>query len=195
MTQIKIGSADLSITCTGFARTDGTTGLIKTKTGDGDRRLVIIRNALLAEISDADVVVIEDAPTGLKGNAAKAILHLQGAVRAELLSRGIPYVEIAPSTLKKYATGNGSATKSDMAMAAYKRAGVEFEKDRTGDQADAWWLRCAGLDRYSADGGLSFVLPADQRAALGKAQWPEPVRYCPVCVGFSPVLHRNCVLR
>lgn len=193
MSEIKVGGADLSITSTGFARSDGTTGLITTKQDDGDRRIIVIRNRLLIELEDVDVVVLEDFPARLQAAAAKAIGILQGTVRSELMSRGIPYVVVPPSTLKKYAADNGNATKSDMAMAAYKRAGREFEKDKGGDQADAWWLRRAGLEQYGMP--LDFELPAGQRAALDKVDWTKPTRYCPVCAGLSPMLHRNCVLR
>jgi Holliday junction resolvasome RuvABC endonuclease subunit len=171
MNALRIAAADLSIASTGFCRSDDSTGLIQPKQGDGDRRLTIIRDILLTQVADADVVVMEDDKSGLRGHAANALLHLQGVVRAALLDCGIPYALVTPSTLKLFATGSGNATKADMAVAALKRAGREFDKDKTGDQCDAWWLRRAGLAHYCGTAG--FDLPERNRVALGKAVFPE----------------------
>lgn len=172
MSEIKVVGLDLSITCTGYARTDGTTGTVPTKTNDRDQRLIIIREALRPVVEDAHAAVLEDATSGLRGAAMLAVHHLQGVVRALLMDLGVPYAVVPPNTLKKYATGDGGASKTDMAMAAFKRAGIEFEKDKGGDQCDAWWLRCAGLEHWEP-GSVPAVLPAAQRAALGVVKWPE----------------------
>jgi Holliday junction resolvasome RuvABC endonuclease subunit len=171
MAEIRIGGLDLSITSTGFARTDGTTGLVVTKQTDGDRRITIIRDALMEAVGDAQAVVLERAPATLKGYAGEPLQQLQGAVRAALMDRGIPYAVVPPSTLKLFATGHGNSPKSELAVAAYKRAGVEFERDKGGDQCDAWWLRMAGLSKWAM---IPFVLPKTQTDALDKVVWPEP---------------------
>lgn len=169
---LRIAGLDLSITSTGFCRTDGETGLIQPKQSDGDHRLIIIRDIVLTQVGDADLVVVEDDRSGLKGAAANALLHLQGTVRSALMDCGIPYAVVPPPTLKMFATGSGSATKADMAIAALKRAGREFEKDKAGDQCDSWWLRCAGLEHYKAT-VLPFDLPQRQKDALKKVSWPS----------------------
>lgn len=168
----RIAALDLSITSTGFCRTDGETGLIQPKQSDGDRRLTIIRDIALTQVGDADVVVMEDDKSGLRGHAANALLHLQGVVRAALMDCCIPYALVTNSTLKLFAAGSGGATKSDMAIAALKRAEREFQKDKAGDQCDAWWLWCAGLEHYPAT-VLPFSLPQLQKDALKKAVWPS----------------------
>jgi hypothetical protein len=53
-----------------------------------------------------------------------------------------------------------------MVMAAYKRFGLEFPDD---NQCDAFWLRAMGLDAYHEP---LAVLPAVQRDAMTKVDWP-----------------------
>lgn len=174
MAQIRIGGLDLSITSTGYARSDGTTGLVKTKTGDGDQRMVQIRDVVMKELSDCHAVVIERTPAALKGYASEILQQLQGSIRSALMDAGIPYAVVPPSTLKKYATGNGSASKTEMAMAAFKRAGQEFEKDKGGDMCDAWWLRNAGVFHWNGRDNWPFTMPSEQTGSLSSVQWPEP---------------------
>jgi Holliday junction resolvasome RuvABC endonuclease subunit len=156
---------DLSLTATGIAYADGTTTTVKTRLADGDRRLLHI-TAAVADALDPDTMlaVIEDLPTHAKSAGITGMVH--GAVRAALLEHEVPYVLIPPATLKAYATGKGNGDKTAMAMAAFKRAGVEFVDDNA---CDAWWCRAAGLDRL---GGPLFPLPQAQRDRLDKARWP-----------------------
>lgn len=172
---LRILGLDLSMTATGICLPDGTTRTIKTNAKHGDRRLQhIVDQVGLAlgegpdDIGDGvDLVVMEEAPPGLKGPAIKAIHMVHGAVRLWLIDFGTPYVAINPTTLKGYATGSTSADKTAMAMAAYKRTGREFADDNA---CDAWWLRAAGLDWY---GTPEFELPKAQRERLAKVAWPD----------------------
>jgi len=156
---------DLSLTGTGIAYPDGSTTTIRTRFADGDRRLLHIQ-AAIADALDPDIrlVVLEDLPTHAKSAGITGMVH--GAVRAVLLDHGVPYVLLAPATLKAYATGRGNADKTAMAVAALKRADVEFGDD---NQCDAWWCRAAGLDRL---GTPPVALPQVQRDRLDKATWP-----------------------
>lgn len=172
---LRILALDLSITATGMCLPNGTTATIKTKATDGDRRLqTIVDHVGVAlgegpdDIGDGvDLVVMEEAPPGLKGPAIKAIHMVHGAVRLRLIDFGTPYVVINPTTLKAYATGSTSADKTAMAMAAYKRTGREFADD---NQCDAFWLRAAGLDWYEQP---EFEVPKAQRERLAKVTWPD----------------------
>ncbi|MGW4731760.1 Holliday junction endonuclease [Streptomyces shenzhenensis] len=166
---------DLSLTASGIAYRDGSTSTVKTKQKDGDLRLGQIEEAVLIAVGDGedlgtavDLVVMEDIPQN--SHAAKPIAMVHGVVRNLLNKLGIPYALVTPATLKTYATGKGSGDKVPMAIAAYKRAGREFEDD---NQCDAWWLRHAGLDWL---GCPEFSVPAAQREALKKAEWPEVKR-------------------
>src|SRR5690606_24551349 len=138
----------------------------KGKPIDGDRRLVRIRELATGLCLGADLVVIEDLPTHAKSAGITGMVH--GAVRSDLLAEGAgPYALVTPATLKKFATGKGNADKTAMAMALYKRAGIECADD---NQVDAYWLWVAGMTHL---GAAPFSVPADQVAALDKEEWPE----------------------
>lgn len=158
---------DLSLTATGICHPDGTTTTIKTRPKDGDRRLVAIRDTIRTTtgLYAPHLAVIEDLPTHAHSAGITGMVH--GVARTALLDAGVPYVVLAPATLKAFATGKGNADKTAMAMAAYKRAGAEFGDDNC---CDAWWLYVAGLDRL---GHPLFPLPAAQRDRLGKVAWPD----------------------
>ncbi|MCM1943187.1 Holliday junction endonuclease [Streptomyces sp. G3] len=160
----RILGLDLSITATGFALPDGSTGTFKGP-WKGDWRLVAIKTAVAGHADAIDLAVIEDLPTHAKAAGITGMVH--GAVRAVLLEAGVPYALVTPATLKAYATGKGNADKTAMAIAALKRAGREFGDD---NQCDAWWLRAAGLDQY---GAAEITVPQAQRDRLAKVAWPE----------------------
>lgn len=165
MTTPRVVGLDLSITATGIAWHDGTTYTVASK-ATGDARLLAIQDEISRAVDgyDIDLVIIEDLPTHAKAAGITGMVH--GAARTCLLNLGIPYALITPASLKKYATGRGNSGKPEMAVAAYKRAEVEFEDD---NQCDAWWLRAAGLDHL---GHPVAALPAAQRAALNAVTWP-----------------------
>lgn len=157
---------DLSLTATGIAYADGTTSTVKTRTVDGDRRLLHIVEAVGEAIElGARLAIIEDLPTHAKAAGITGMVH--GAVRLALIEQGVPYVLVPAATLKAYATGKGNVDKTAMAIAALKRGNIEFADD---NQCDAWWLRAAGLDRL---GMPLFPLPEAQRVRLDKVRWPD----------------------
>lgn len=159
----KVAGLDLSITAPGLAHTgvDGTacTHLIK-PTGAGDLRLTSIRRQVLGLFGVPELVLIEGYLNKSMSAGITGMVH--GAVREGLIDAGIPYATFPPSSLKKYATGSGGASKTDMALAAYKRGGVEFTND---NECDAWWLWVALNDHQ---GTPLFRLPQVQRDALTK---------------------------
>ncbi|HEY9417981.1 MAG TPA: hypothetical protein VIQ30_24745 [Pseudonocardia sp.] len=153
---------DLSITATGVAVED-TTWTIR-PTEKGDKRLSEIREGVRRALA-CNLVAIEDLPTHAKAAGITGMVH--GVIRAYLCDWHIPYALITPASLKKYATGKGNCDKTAMALAAFKRAGIEFGDD---NECDAWWLRAMALDHL---GSPLFDLPAAQRAAMDAVQWPE----------------------
>lgn len=172
MEKLRIVGLDLSITATGICEADGTRSTWGGDAKHGDRRLCKIRTAALSACMSANVVMIEDLPRGGMGGATTGMV--QGVVRELLTSAGIPYMFVIPSKLKVYATGKGTATKSDMRMSLFQRFNIDEPDD---NRADAWWLRTLGLDLYDqpltqANGNV--LLPQSHRRALDGLVKVEP---------------------
>jgi Holliday junction resolvasome RuvABC endonuclease subunit len=163
---VKVTGLDLSMTATGVAHSSiegetlaACTHLIAVK-GTRDSRLMTIKNQVREYVRGSELVLIEDLPR--HAMAAGITGMVQGSVRTMLLEESIPYASLPPASLKKFATGRGNASKTDMAVAAYKRGAVEFTND---NECDAWWLWVATMDHLGAP---VFDLPKTQREALAK---------------------------
>jgi Holliday junction resolvasome RuvABC endonuclease subunit len=188
---MKIMGVDPSITRTGLSLPDTSTFTVKPpRPVTGDDRLEYFADHILiaARTAKVDLVVMEDAPTTLLGNAGRVLLHLQGSIRLDLKRHRIPYMILSPSTLKKFATGSGAADKDHMAASALQLLGRTYE---TNDECDADWLRIAGrmasgfgeyVPRWDADRPEGLRMPQEQLQALrwagtGKKRhaifWPE----------------------
>lgn len=162
---------DLSLTATGLAWADGSTSTIQyPKDITGDMRLLVIAEHvwdathLPMNGAPVDLAVIEDLPTHAHGSGLTGMV--QGVVRRLLLEDGIPYATVPPSTLKKFATGRGNATKPDMRVELLKRTGIDLRDE---DQVDAWWLRAMGLQHL---GQPAVELPRLHLDAMEKVTWP-----------------------
>lgn len=160
---MNICGIDPSLTATGFCGIDGTTTTIKGDAGEGDNRLAQIYKAVSLGSMFADYAIVEDLPT--HGMGAGKTGMAQGAVRLALMPE-VPYVLIPPATVKKLATGKGNATKADMRMALYQRAGIDNKDD---NQVDAFWLRQIGLIHFGCPDALE--LPKSHTDALAKVKW------------------------
>lgn len=170
MSAPKVIGLDLSITATGICGIDGECITVGGKATDGDHRIAWIVEAVADEVSGLGVfahpvVVVEGLAIHGKGHAMAAA-QIMGALKVALLNLDVPYAEVPPATLKKFATGKGNADKTAMALALYKRTGLEFADD---NQVDAWWLRAAGMQWLGAP---VVDLPAAQIEALEKVCWP-----------------------
>lgn len=160
---MRVLGLDLSIAATGIAGAAGTLGTVINIGAAGDERLTRIRDTVRGHLDFDDrphLVVIEDVV--VRSGASSVLGMLHGVVRADLLDRNIPYVTVPPATLKVYATGRGNATKPDMRMSLYQRAGID---ERDDNRVDAWWLRALGHDLA---GHPLLDLPKTHRRALDK---------------------------
>lgn len=164
------------MTSTGVANHTGTFA-IRSKLR-GPARLAEIRNRLEDIVAPeskppefrAQLVVVEGYSFGSRLNAAGAFStgELGGVVRVLLWEWDIPFVEVAPSVVKKYATGKGNGTKEAVYAAAI-RAFPELAFE-TNDEADAQWLYAMARDWF----GSPVVKVAEhRRAVLGSVQWPD----------------------
>ena len=83
------------------------------------------------------VICIEGFSYGSKGKAVFEMGGLGWILRLRMFLQGLHYFEVAPSQLKKYATGRGNAKKHEVAVAVAKRWGFEA---KTEDEIDAFVL-------------------------------------------------------
>ncbi len=172
---LRIMGLDLSLNGTGVCLPDSRVLTIKLKAEHGDNRLCIIRDTVRRFLPQVDLCVIEGMGR-FKGNTGLVIAQVHGTIKTELMDAGVPYAIVTPSTLKKWATGNGSADKELMAAAALDQAGLRFRDD---NQADAWWLREAGLDHYGMP--MNIPQPTQERSTLlTVADWPMITNRAPV---------------
>jgi crossover junction endodeoxyribonuclease RuvC len=102
--------------------------------------LKIFINSLMEENPSNEVVVgIEGYSLNSKFSLA-SMVEVGTVVRLMLLELGVETYEIPPTTLKKFITGKGNASKEQVMVAVYKRFGFEAPDN---DQADAVGLAYA----------------------------------------------------
>lgn len=91
-----------------------------------------------------------------------AMAEWGGVLRLALYEAGLDWIEIPPKAAKKYATGRGDAAKDRVAVAVYKRWGVELEDEH---QTDAYVLARMARDMDCAAPG---DLTEGQKAIIGR---------------------------
>ncbi len=89
-----------------------------------------------------DNAAIEDyAFAASKSNSVFQLGGLGEMLRLQLYRSGIAFRTYEPSKVKKFATGSGSAEKSEMVLAAYKDGFDVGQYGKSGeDLADAYWI-------------------------------------------------------
>ncbi len=113
----------------------------------GVKRLSDIKEQMIPKVRyDADegeetMVFIEGYSYGSLNNR-EILGELGGMIRLMLFEQEIPFIDVAPTSLKKFVTGKGNADKIAMALGIQKTWGKDFE---TTDQADAFALCQLGL--------------------------------------------------
>lgn len=73
------------------------------------------------------------------------IAELSGIIKYEFWKNKIHFIEVPPSTLKKFVTGKGNSDKNIMMQKAFKQWGVEFSDDNA---CDAFCLAKYGHANY-----------------------------------------------
>jgi crossover junction endodeoxyribonuclease RuvC len=170
---VRLLALDLSLLATGWA-VNGDEGQLSGVYGAGDLvgwpRLASLRDDTLqlADYYAPDLVIIEAVFLGMKGGTALELAGLGQIVRLALHEAGLAFVDVAPSTLKKFATGKGNALKPDMVAAATYHLGFTGSDH---NEADALWLLHAGLAHYRLPGYVEGL----NRDALTVVRWPNPV--------------------
>jgi crossover junction endodeoxyribonuclease RuvC len=95
------------------------------------------RRCLLAiqEVNPIRLAAIEGFSYGsVKSGMTQVMITAAAAgVRLELYRAGVPFVEVPPSTLKKWISGKGNAEKNLMLREVYKRWGYDAKDDNDAD--------------------------------------------------------------
>lgn len=110
--------------------------------GEEDERIEWLRRKVATNIRKFGVslVIIEGHAFMAQGRGKTVLAELHGVVKNLLLRKQIAYVVIAPTTLKKEATGNGKASKVEMIAASHR-----YDRNiGTDDEADAMHLAVFG---------------------------------------------------
>jgi len=135
---MKILALDIA-SLTGWAHSLGSSGvwLLKPKKDEsGGIRLIRFANKLkwLKKALGIDIIAYEAARHG--GRATRGLVthsELQGVVKALSEELEYEYKGYSPTAIKKFATGNGKASKEDMIKAACKFSGRNITDDNEAD--------------------------------------------------------------
>jgi len=133
---------DLSLSSTGF-HTLGTSnsGAISPEKLGEMERIDFILARVAGLVHEGDLVVVENNAFHALGSAKSKLAELNGIVKFWLWRRQIPYVLVAPTTLKKFILGSGKGEKSFIVREVYRAYGLEAGTD---DEADACVLAHIG---------------------------------------------------
>ncbi len=156
---------DLSLTATGVCM-DGVTCTVRPK-ARGWERIDYIAETIRDYTCEADVVVLEGYSFASNTGRVFERAELGGIVRYDIWVAEVPFVDVPPGTLKKYATGKGNAQKDAMIAAAIRRFGF---KGSDNNEADAYLLWCMARHAY---GHPVARVPLVQSECVGKVEWPE----------------------
>jgi crossover junction endodeoxyribonuclease RuvC len=132
---------DLSLSKTGYVTVSGgkilKEELITSKpSGESSlaelKRLIGIRDKI--KLTGIDIVVIEGPAMMIRQTTAFVQLcALNYMVREHVMLADIPFVIVAPTTLKKFVTGKGNCQKDLMLLEVYKRYGVYLTDNNISD--------------------------------------------------------------
>lgn len=104
----------------------------------GVERLIFIRSKVRHILNtygkDIKDIGIEGYARGAMNRREEAG-ELGGILRVLIYENDLSYIDIAPSQLKKFATGKGNTQKDHVLLAVYKKWGIEFKSN---DEADAF---------------------------------------------------------
>jgi len=170
---------DLSLTATGIAvnRDDEPaewTWRVRSKGTKADtlddraQRLGELARRILRAVGNPDLVIVEAPAFAQVSGSHHDRSGLWWLVVEPLLALVCPVAEVAPTTLKKYATGKGNASKDEVLAAIIRRYPMCNPADN--NEADALALMAMGLDHL---GEPLADVPAINRQALAAVHWPQ----------------------
>lgn len=117
--------------------------------------------------TEGDFVLIENHAFNAIGRAKSVLAKLNGIVEFWLWHRQIPYILVAPTTLKKFILGKGKGDKSFIVREVFKAYGLDAGTD---DEADACVLAHIGAyltgteePRNQAQRDVLFTLAGEKK--------------------------------
>lgn len=156
---------DPGLTATGWATPDGLSGVIESKLL-GVARLDDIARRVVQLLNGGGPVVlvaIEGYSFGAR-QMAHQMGELGGVLRLMMWRNDVPFVDVAPTALKKFAGERGNLKKDEVRLAVFKRWGREF---KTEHEVDAFVLAKIGQE-VARDSGLA--VRGSGEARMTKAQ-------------------------
>jgi crossover junction endodeoxyribonuclease RuvC len=106
---------------------------VSSKSKEDPERFIDIADQLLEELHPNDIIAIEGFSYGSKGKGVSTQYGLGWIIRTFLYERGYDYIEIPPTSVKKFATGKGNVKKDAMVLPIYKHWGFEHSSDNVRD--------------------------------------------------------------
>lgn len=169
---------DLSLSSTGWSVKESR-GVIAPKT-NGTQRLVDVSHNILELIRfhRVSAVVVEGYAFAARSGQAFSIGELGGVVRYCLCLQNIPFVEIAPTSRAKFATGKGNSSKSEVVSAVSARTGIVWSGPGADDVCDAWILEEMALMRW---GEPRYDWPEVSRSVVDGIDWSPLENYKGKC--------------
>lgn len=87
----------------------------------------------MTEKIDPELVIMEDYYVGLNKQVTIMIVVLGTVMRYRLLNSGRGYLTVAPTQVKKFLTGNGTAKKDNMLKCIYKKYNFDTNSNNLAD--------------------------------------------------------------
>jgi crossover junction endodeoxyribonuclease RuvC len=175
---VNVIGLDLSLTAPGLAVV-GRTETLRTDAKRGDKRLGDIRDWLMhyAATRHLSLAMIEAVPP--YDHASSSLERIHGVAREVLARFDVPFAYVNVTALKRFATGNGRADKSDVMAVVRDQWGIDVKDDNA---SDASVLRVMGEVFLSGVGllgaGSALILPSlsaiDWPLRPDDPSWPQP---------------------
>jgi crossover junction endodeoxyribonuclease RuvC len=106
---------------------------VTTKVKEDPQRFSDLAEQIIDELEPNDHICIEGFSYGSKGKGVSFQYGLGWIIRHLLLDRGYTYIDVPPTSVKKFATGKGNTKKDEMVLPIYKKWGFEHSSDNVRD--------------------------------------------------------------
>jgi crossover junction endodeoxyribonuclease RuvC len=106
---------------------------ITSKSKEDPHRFIDIATQIREHITESDIICIEGFSYGSKGKGVSTQYGIGWEIRSELIRHGFSFYDVAPSSVKKFATGKGNTKKDEMVLPIYKKWGFESNSDNIRD--------------------------------------------------------------